>query len=132
MADENWPQWLTRPAGYLGNFGGYVEQVEKDLENHFGDDPGVFETVQERAEARAPFFAAQAWLVERWGEHYPCPACQNIEWMVSEIGPASRPAGFLSFVVTCGYCGNTMEVVPGRAVQSAPVYGPTQLNLADQ
>lgn len=126
MADD-WPEWLSRPAGFLGNFGKYIEQVEDDLEKHFGDDSGAFETVKERAEARAPFFAAQAWLVERWGEHFPCPVCENTQWTVTEVGP-SEPAGLLGFFVVCEYCANAMRVVPGYASREAP-YRSSQLHL---
>lgn len=114
------------PASFLGNFGGYIAAIREILEPQLGDDPGQFETVQQRAEFEAGVIAAQNWLVERWGMHYPCPVCRNVEWTVSEIGPAFRPSGFLSFDVTCGYCGNTMQVVPGNAPMQEPRYAPDE------
>jgi hypothetical protein len=111
---------ISPPAAFLGDFAGYIEKVREELEAHYGDDAGQFTSVPERAEAEAPFIAARNWLVERWGEHFPCPVCKNVEWMVSGVGPAIRPPGFLSFSVTCGYCANTMQVIPGYAELQAP------------
>jgi hypothetical protein len=111
---------IASPNDFLGNFSEYVKQVQKDLEAIFGDDPGPFATVAEHAEARAPSIAAQSWLVERWGEHYPCPVCRNVEWTVTEVARSEISAGFLAFYVICGYCGNAMRCVPGYADLEVP------------
>lgn len=127
MADR--PRTGNPPSSFLGNFNGYIQQVRNELEaSNTIDDPGSFASLDERLDAEAQFVAAQDWLVERWGAHYPCPVCQNVEWVVSEIGQAVRPAGFLSFTVTCAYCANTMQVVPGRAYLAEPVH-PHQLQF---
>ncbi len=122
--DDNRPKDGRPPSDFLGNFSGYVKQVRDELEAAAweSDDPAPFDTAAERLDAEASFFAAQDWLVERWGEHFPCPVCRNEEWIVSEVGPALRPSGFLAFAVSCGYCGNTMQVVPGRAYLNEPAH----------
>jgi hypothetical protein len=120
------------PADFLGNFQGYIEKIQEELEAQYGDDAGPYESVAARAAAEAQFTAAQNWLVERWGTHFVCPVCGNTEWTVSGVGPAIRPVGFLSFYVTCGYCGNTMHIVPGRADQDAPIYGQEQSELPEK
>ncbi|MGC1166623.1 MAG: hypothetical protein WA862_10995 [Solirubrobacterales bacterium] len=122
---------IPRPSAFLGNFGGFIEVVRKDLEEQYGDDAGQFESVAQRAEAQAPIVAAQGWLIERWGDHFPCPVCENVEWTVSEVGPAFRPTGYLSFHVTCGYCGNTMQVVPGIVSLEAPRREDKQLHFPE-
>ena len=119
------------PAAFLGNFHGYIAHIQQDLEAQFGDDAGDFDSVPERAQREAEFIAARNWLVERWGSHFPCPVCRNVQWVVSEVGPALRPAGFFSFHVTCGYCANSMQVVPGRASQNTPER-PNQLELSEE
>jgi hypothetical protein len=111
---------ITSPSSFLGNFGGYIRKVKEDLEAAFEDDPGEYETVAERAGARAPFIAAQRWLIERWGEHYPCPVCDNVEWAVTEIAPSEIAGGVYAFYVVCNYCGNAMRCVPGYAERNAP------------
>lgn len=108
---------LPSPGDYPGDFGGFIEEIRRRLEAARGGDPGAFDTLEERLAAEAPFLAARTWLRERWGEYYECPVCENVEWTVSGVGPALRPSGFLTFSVTCGYCGNTMQVVPGYAEQ---------------
>jgi hypothetical protein len=128
MADQ--PISQTSPSAFPRNFRGYIASIQEELEAEYGDDADGFESVADRAETEAQFIAAQNWLVERWGEHYPCPVCQNVEWTVSGVGMALRPAGFLNFYVTCGYCGNTMQVVPGRAEQQAP-HRPDQLQFPE-
>lgn len=121
---------ISSPANFLGNFGAYIEQVQKDLEAFFGDDADAFETVAERAEARAPFIAAQMWLVERWGEHYPCPVCRNVQWTITEIHPSEVPPERMwTFYVACGYCGNAMRCIPGYAEQNEPVLLDEQLHF---
>lgn len=112
---------LSSPDDFRSNFGGYINQIQRDLEALHGNDPGNFPTVVERAQAEAPFVAARKWLEARWGAHFACPVCSNVSWTVSEVGPADKPAGFLAFAVTCGYCGNTMQVVPGQAYLDAPI-----------
>ena len=116
MADD--PRQAPLPSEFRGNFGGFIAAVQKTIEKAYeGEDE---RPDPEALEADARFMAAQAWLVERWGMHYACPVCKNVEWTVSDVGPAIRPAGYLSFFVTCGWCGNTMQIVPGNAVQDAP------------
>jgi predicted RNA-binding Zn-ribbon protein involved in translation (DUF1610 family) len=119
---------FSSPSDFRGNFGGYIEQVQRELEAHHGEDSGSFPTVVERAQAEAPYFAARNWLVEKWGEHFPCPVCGNVEWTVSEVGPAVQPAAYLTFHVICGYCGNAMQVVPGQAYLDTPTI-PQQLQV---
>jgi hypothetical protein len=108
------------PAQFVGNFQGYIQAVQKELEGIYGKDAGQFESVSERAELEAPIVASRTWLVERWGEQFPCPVCENVEWTLTEVSPTIRPRGFLAFSVVCGYCGNTMDVVPGYAPMDAP------------
>ena len=132
MTDETGNSEMERPADFLGNFAGYIARIQEDLETQFGDDAGQFDSVTERAEAQAPFIAAQNWLVEKWGESYPCPVCRNVEWTVSDISPTILPAGFLGFYVVCGYCANAMQVVPGYAELEAPRLPDQQLELPDQ
>jgi hypothetical protein len=127
MADQ--PTSERSPSAYVGNFHGYIESIQEELEAEYGDDAGAFESVAQRAEVEAQFVAARNWLVERWGERFPCPVCRNVEWTMSEVGPALRPAGYLSFHVTCGYCGNTMQVVPGNAPMDAPRLPDEQLHF---
>jgi hypothetical protein len=117
------------PSEFKGNFQGYIERLREILEPTYGEDSGPFQTVADRAEAEAQYYAARNWLVERWGDHSPCPICQNVEWTVSWVAPAIRPAGFLSFYVTCGYCGNAMQVVPGNAPMDAPRFAGEQLHF---
>ena len=117
---------------FRGNFAGYIEALQQYLETSYGGDAGEYESVAERAAAEAPFLAAQSWLAERWGTHYPCPVCSNVEWTLSGVVAGPRPAGFLSFYITCGFCGNTMHVVPGRATQDAPVYPTDQFQFPQQ
>jgi len=117
---------LPSPGDYPGDFGGFIEEIKRLLLEAHGDDAGLFTTVQERVESEGPFLAARAWLRERWGEYYECPVCKNVEWTVSSIGPAVRPSGFLSFTVTCGYCGNSMQVVPGYAEMTKPHVAPSE------
>jgi hypothetical protein len=117
------------PSEYKGNFGGFIEALKELLEPGYGDDSGDFDSVADRAVAEAQFLAAQIWLVDKWGNHHPCPICSNTQWVVSGIGQALRPVGFLNFFVTCGYCGNTMQVVPGRAHQDHPVLPDEQLQF---
>ena len=100
---------------------GLVERVQRDLEELHAGDSGDFPTVVERAQAEAPYVAARFWLRERWGDGFACPVCENTEWQVSEIGLADRPAGFFSFSISCAYCGNTMQVVPGQVYLDSPV-----------
>jgi hypothetical protein len=119
------------PSAFKGNFGGYVEAIQAELESRYGEDAGSYESVSDRAGIEAQYVAARNWLVERWGDHFPCPVCRNEEWTVSGVGPSLRPAGFLNFHVTCGYCGNTMQVVPGNAQLDAPQRA-NQLQLRDQ
>ncbi len=119
---------LPPPSDFLGNFIGYIAAIQERLEAEYGDDAGDFESVPDRALAEAQFIAAQNWLTERWGSHFPCPVCENVEWIVSEVAPGPRPAGFLGFYITCGYCGNTMHVVPGRADQQERIH-PQQQSL---
>jgi hypothetical protein len=111
---------FSSSSEYKGNFAGYVEQIQRELEELHGEDAGDFKTVVERSQAEAPFIAARSWLEERWGNPYPCPVCQNVSWTVSEVAPAHQPSGSLTFRLSCGYCGNTMQVVPGLALQDAP------------
>jgi hypothetical protein len=117
------------PLEFRGNFAGFLDAVQKQLERNYGEDADGFESVAERALAEAPFVAARTWLVERWGSHFPCPACQNTQWTVSEMVSDIPPAGFLSFGVTCSYCGNTMYVAPGRAEQDEPIYRDEQIQF---
>lgn len=127
MADQ--PASQIAPSAFPQNFRGYITSIQEELEAEYGDDAGPFESVAQRAEIEAQFVAARNWLVERWGEHFPCPVCRNVEWTMSEVGPAPRPAGYLSFHVTCGYCGNTMQVVPGNAPMDAPRLHDEQLHF---
>ncbi len=115
---------------FLGNFRGYIDRLKEQKLREIGD-PGKFEDIAERAEFEASIEAAQNWLVERWGPHYPCPVCQNVEWTVSIVLPTLRPVGFLGFHVTCAFCGNTMQVVPGKAFLSAPIRVDPQLRLSE-
>ena len=124
---EEWPS----PSDFPGNFRAYIGRIQELLEVEYEGDPGEFETVAERAAAEAQFLAAHDWLVERWGERFPCPVCRNVEWTVSQVLPAARPTGFLSFHATCGYCGNTMQVVPGRAEMDAPRLPDQQLHFPE-
>jgi len=117
------------PSEFRGNFAGFIDAVRRHLEAQYGDEMGGFESVADRAATEAQFIAAQAWLVERWGTHFACPVCANVEWYVSEVGPAIRPPGFLAFAVTCGYCGYSMDVVPGRADQDAPIRATQQIEF---
>ncbi len=126
---------FSSPSEFRGNFGGYIERIQRELEDRYGDDAGNFETVVERAQAQAPYVAARNWLVERWGEFYPCPVCRNVEWTVSDVATATRPQGYLTFSVICGYCGNAMQVVPGFAEMDEPRLPPQeelQLPAPDQ
>jgi hypothetical protein len=123
MSDEI---MLPSPAEYPGDFGGFIEEIKRRLRESHGEDAGLFDTVEERVENEGPFLAARTWLTERWGEYYECPVCKNVEWTVSSIGPAIRPSGFLSFAVTCGYCGNSMQVVPGYAEMENPHFAPSE------
>lgn len=120
------------PSEFRGNFAGFIDALQQYLEAEYGNDAGGYESVAVRAAAEAPFLAAQTWLVERWGSHFACPVCRNVEWTLSGVAAGPRPTGFLSFYATCGYCGNTMHVVPGRAEQDAPVYPTDQFHLPDQ
>ena len=119
---------FSPPDSFQGNFGGYIKQIQRELETVHGSDAGDFPNVVERAQAEAPYVAARNWLFARWGDHYACSVCKNVAWAVSEVGPAERPAGFLAFAVSCGYCGNTMQVVPGQTYLEAPV-SPKQLEF---
>lgn len=130
MAEEHDEQ--ISPSDFPGNFRAYIAHIQSELEAEYGDDAEPYESVSERAEAEAQFVAAQNWLVERWGEHFPCPVCKTNEWVVSQVGPAVRPAGYISFHVTCGYCGNTMHVVPGRAYLDTPQRSNQQPLFPDQ
>lgn len=115
------PHGFSSAADFRGNFGGYIEQVQRELEDFHGQDAGEFQNVVERSQAEAPVVAARNWLEERWGDRYPCPVCSNVLWTISEVGPSVQPSGFLSFSVTCGFCGNTLQVVPGQALQDSRV-----------
>jgi len=129
MASE--PNPMPSPSEFRGNFAGFIEALQQHLEDAYGGDAGEFESVSERANSEAQFFAAQMWLVEKWGPRYACPVCGNVEWTVSGVAAGPRPAGFLSFYITCGYCGNTMHVVPGRAEQDKPVHPTEQFPLPE-
>jgi len=126
------PSSLPSPSEFRGNFAGYIEALQHYLEAAYGGDAGEYESVVDRAAAEARFIAAQTWLVERWGNHYQCPVCGNVGWVLSDVALGPRPAGFLSFYVTCGFCGNTMHVVPGRAEQDTPIFPTNQFQLPDQ
>jgi len=119
------------PSEFRGNFAGFIEAMQGYLEGTYGADAGGYESVTERAAAEAPFLAAETWLVEKWGSHFPCPVCSNVFWTLSGVAAGQRPAGFLSFYATCGYCGNTMHVVPGRAEQDEPVFPTDQFDLGE-
>lgn len=127
MPDQ--PTSQNSPSAFVGNFRGYIASIQAELEAEYGDDAGGFESVAQRAETDAQFVAARNWLVERWGERFPCPVCQNIEWTLSEVSPAVQPTGYFSFSITCGYCGNTMQVVPGNAPMDAPRSHDEQLHF---
>ena len=115
----------SSPSDFIGNFAGYIEAVQRELELERDDG----DTRPVALEAR--FLAAQRWLVERWGEEFPCPVCRNTVWVVSDVAGGSRPTGYLIFFVTCAYCGNTMQVVPGVAHFVAP-QAPQQQKLSEQ
>lgn len=124
---------FSSASDFRGNFAGYIEQVQRELETLHGDDAGEFENVVERSQSEAPLVAARNWLEERWGHRYPCPVCGNILWTISEVAPSMQPGGFLSFSITCGFCGNTLHVVPGQALQDSPVLQqPAQESLFDE
>lgn len=119
---------FSSPADFRGNFGGYIKQIQREIEALHGDDSGDFPNVVERAQAEAPRVAAKNWLWDRWGDHFACPVCGNAQWAVSGVGGAAQPAGFLEFAITCGFCGNTMHVVPGQTYLDEPIR-PAQLEF---
>ncbi len=130
MAGE--PNPFPSPTEFRGNFSGYIEAIEQHLESTYEGDAGEHDSVAHRAASEAPILAAQTWLVERWGTHYPCPVCSNVEWGLSGVAAGPRPAGYFGFYITCGYCGNTMHVVPGLAQQEDPTYATEQFQLPEQ
>ena len=75
--------------------------------------------IPEQAEAQAQYVVANDWLIEKWGTHHDCRECGNIEWTVSTVFPAI-PSGFFSFLVTCRFCGNTLQLIPGHADLDEP------------
>jgi hypothetical protein len=110
------------PEDFQGTFGQHVAESRKRIENQLRLDGETDEVaLTEQAEAEAQFSEAHRWLVEHWGEQFPCPVCGNVQWTVSGLFHA--PNGYLAFQVICRFCANTMSAVPAYADLEAPVLG---------
>jgi hypothetical protein len=121
------------PEDFKGSFRQHIAETQKRLEAQYRDEaegePDSAD-IERRAEEEAQFVEAQDWLIDRWGEDFPCPVCRNTRWLVSTIVPAYND--FLSFYVTCRYCGNAMSVVPGNTDMDAPQPPDSQLQLPEK
>jgi hypothetical protein len=108
------------PEGFSGSFGEHIQEArrrrEVDLRNEGETDD---DAIAKQSEDEAQFSEAERWLVEHWGEEFPCSACSNVQWIVSNVFPAYN--GLLSFQTTCRYCGNSMTVIPGHADLTEPI-----------
>lgn len=116
------------PEDFQGNFAQHIAEARKRRENQLRLEGQTDEVaITELAEQEAQFGEAQRWLVDHWGEEFPCPVCSNVQWVVSNVFDGHN--GFLSFYITCRYCGNSMSVIPGQADLDAPIHKTHQLQL---
>jgi hypothetical protein len=102
-----------------GTFRDHIAQVRKAIEPELRAQGIPESEIPETAENQAQYVVANDWLIAKWGTHHGCAECGNVEWTVSSILPAA-PSGFLSFLVTCRFCGNTLQLIPGHADLDEP------------
>jgi DNA-directed RNA polymerase subunit RPC12/RpoP len=73
---------------------------------------------EETLDQRTQWGARRQWVLERWGEYFPCSNCGNTEWWISDQGMIGPQVS--AYPITCRYCGHTVLVSPELADLDEP------------
>lgn len=112
------PEASPQPAAPR-TFHDHIQATKEEIEEEYRKKGFNFPEAPLQAEEEAQFRVSRSWVEDRWGDEYPCPVCGNIEWTLSPVRPVPG-ANLLGFYVSCRYCGNAMQVIPGHAALDEP------------